>query len=91
METFCIHKLEARHCPLCPAWNPRYAAYALSHGKTENEMRDQDEIEYPGGRMTGFTVWISEKWRTWKMENSIADREPLTNTHHAAFDKWIGI
>ena len=44
---------------------PRYVAYCRAHGRTPSEMRAADEIAWPGGRMAGFILWISERRRAW--------------------------
>lgn len=41
-------------------WNPRYVLYARYHGMTPEAVYKRDDTKYPGGRMTGFLLWISE-------------------------------
>ena len=70
-------------------WNPRFAAYATSHGKTPEEMLRYDEEFYPGGRMAGFVIWISGKWMEYCRQTG-ARRDFLTQENHEKFDKMIG-
>jgi len=49
----------SREAPL--GLNPRYVAYATAHGKSPAEMMAADDIEWPGGCMTGFILWMSER------------------------------
>lgn len=56
--------------------NPNYLAYCKAHGKTPEEMIASDEKEYPGGKMCGFIIWISQQERRYKTkhpENFIGD------------------
>jgi hypothetical protein len=41
-------------------WNPRYLYYVASQGdRTPEAQMEHDRVEYPGGRMCGFILWIS--------------------------------
>lgn len=45
-------------------WSSRYVAYARAHGAASpEEMSERDRAAWPGGSMTGFSLWIQEKWR----------------------------
>jgi hypothetical protein len=46
-------------------WNPYFVAYARVHGRTTDEQMRHDEEAWPGGKMTGFTLWIREQWAAW--------------------------
>lgn len=41
--------------------NPNYLAYANSRGLSVEDCKKSDEQEYPGGKMTGFILFISEQ------------------------------
>lgn len=41
------------------AFNPRYAAYAASQGRTPETQLDHDRIAWPGGVMTGYVQFIA--------------------------------
>lgn len=44
------------------AWgNPRYAAYARAHGRTPRAQLAHDALTWPGGRMTGYILWVDEQ------------------------------
>lgn len=45
--------------------NPYFAAYALAHGRTVAGIVEADRAEWPGGRMVGFLLWMSRRWRQW--------------------------
>lgn len=45
--------------------NPRYIAYAAAHNRTHSEMLAYDSQRYPGGKMAGFIIWMSQRWSEW--------------------------
>ena len=68
--------------------NPRYVAYAKAHGTPDQDaMLAQDRERYPGCCMTGYVVWIGERWTEWL--KATGRRRPLTEEDHAAFDAWL--
>ena len=69
--------------------NPRYLAYCKMMGKTPDEMLVHDAIEWPGGIMTGFMLWIQGKWWEWDGLNNHPSREPHGEAQHKAFDLWL--
>jgi hypothetical protein len=68
--------------------NSRYVAYARAHGETAEGMVEADRMSWPGGAMTGFTIWIDGKWREWCTITG-RSRSALTDADHAAFDAWL--
>ena len=44
-------------------YNPMYAAYALANNMTPEVMLANDRIEWPGGCMCSFILWVAEKKR----------------------------
>lgn len=42
-------------------WNPRYVLWARKHGLTPEQMIEKDAKDWPGGCMTGFSLWIREQ------------------------------
>lgn len=45
------------------AANPRYVQYARLYGKSAEEMLVIDADVFPGGKMAGFMIFISEMTR----------------------------
>ena len=43
--------------------NPRYAMYAMAHGRSILAQQAFDDTTYPGGCMTGFILWIAGRKR----------------------------
>ena len=41
--------------------NPNYIAYAAIHGRTIDQQLQFDAEQWPGGVMTGFTLWIAQQ------------------------------
>ena len=69
--------------------NPRYEVYARVHGRTYNEMLAYDETLYPSGKMAGFIIWISERWRAWRILRGIPEHQFLMLRDHVDFDAWL--
>ena len=67
--------------------NPRYLAYCRAHGRTPDDMLAFDEQAWPGGKMCGFILWMSEQWAAFTKlyPHNIHIR---TDEIHAAFDAW---
>lgn len=73
------------------AWNPRYVAYARSHGLTPEAQAAADAAAWPGGRNTGFMLWVRERWAEWRAANGRPlDGDRLSDADHASFDAMIG-
>ena len=77
------------------AWNPRYLAYCRAHGHPDpDDMLAADDERWPGGVMTGFILWIAERWAEWspirKAEKPDYCHEVKTDDDHAAFTAWLG-
>lgn len=71
-------------------WNPRYAAYAKTHGKTPEEMLEHDIERFPGGKMCGFMLWINEKWSEWhKARGLVRHEHMLSEGDHRSFDNGL--
>lgn len=74
-------------------WNTRYLAYAADHGHAGDPdgMLVEDQDRWPGGAMTGFMVWIRERWQEFCKVRPDTDPNYHTSAVHAAFDYWLGI
>lgn len=74
--------------------NPRYLAYCASQGRTAEQQIEFDEDRYPGGRMTGFSLWIQYRWSCFRSEYGCKSQEELwlllgVNCSRL-FDEWLG-
>lgn len=70
-------------------WNRRYLAYCRAQGTPDPDaMIERDHERWPGGPMTGYILWIRERWAEWATANK-RDRNHLTDEDHAAFDAWL--
>jgi hypothetical protein len=76
-------------------WNPRYQAYAHAHGEADAEaMLAADRERYPGGCMTGFVLWLRERWDEFFHATdgevpSSNDRALAVYHHEKSFDTWV--
>lgn len=69
-------------------WNPRYVAYAKAHDSDPETILEADHERWPGGVMTGYIIWIQEKWNEWLKVKGSRDLI-LTTQHHEEFDRWL--
>jgi hypothetical protein len=75
--------------PTVKDWNPRFVAYARSQGRTPEDQAGFDDELYPGGRMTGFILWMSHQWE--KFRGNRSRYTPWSQEDYAAFDAMIGV
>lgn len=68
-------------------FQPRYICYARSHGRDPETQLACDRLSFPGGLLTGYSVWISRRWREWETETGHTGT--LTGADHKAFDQWL--
>lgn len=69
-------------------FNPRYVLYAKVHGMQPEDMLLRDDEAYPGGKMTGFILWMGRRlteakaaYPEWFIDRNLYD--------HAGFDEWL--
>lgn len=69
----------------------RYEAYAKARGAASaDEMRERDRVEWPGGPMAGFMIWIADQWHVWEYENGAGSHSaPRSIADHDNFDRWL--
>ena len=76
------------------AWNPRYVAYARAHGHTPEGMLAHDTEAWPGGKMAGFILWISQQWHAWyalpAQKGRKRHNDVLGDDDYASFDAMLG-
>lgn len=70
-------------------WNPRYVAYATAHGRDPDAMLAHDVERWPGGKMTGFLLWIGERWATWDAQRGQGRDHVRGDAEIKAFDAWL--
>ena len=70
-------------------YQPRYVAYASAHDATPGEMLARDVERWPGGRMAGYAIWVSQKWREWDAARGQGSDHVRGDEEHAAFAAWL--
>lgn len=78
--------------PVRTDWQPRYLAYCRAHGTPDPDaMLARDSERWPGGCMTGYILWINERWREWRASRGMpgTDLVPVTEQEHAEFTEWL--
>jgi hypothetical protein len=67
-------------------WNPRYAAFAYAHSLTPQQQLHHDCAQ--PGKMVGFMLWNSARWREWEKETGWRGVSKST-ADHDAYDAWL--
>lgn len=70
-------------------WNPRYLAYATAQGLSPKDCLARDTELWPGGKMTGYLLWIHRQWRDWDEKNKHPAEHIRDSEEHRAFDAWL--
>lgn len=70
-------------------YTPHYVAYAHAHGRTPAAMLAHDRDAWPGGRMAGFMVWMSERRREWLALRRWERDAILDEEDERAYDAWL--
>lgn len=70
-------------------YNPYYFAYAASNGMTPEAMLEHDECRWPGGRMAGFQIWMSNNWSTWRELNHIPKNAIISEARRQQFGESL--
>jgi hypothetical protein len=71
-------------------WNPRYLAYCIDKGeRSPADMIRRDRALWPGGHMTGFVLWIHQRWDEWRELSRYPKHAALGPEQHAHFDSWL--
>lgn len=75
-------------------YQPRYLAYCRAHGRDPEAQISHDRERWPGGAMTGFILWIRERWQAWAKETKHPMHRQGWNAFrgpedHANFDAWL--
>lgn len=71
------------------AWNPRFTAYAVELGLSENAALERDRRLYPGGVMTGYMGWCAARWAEFDRERGTLAYHMRSADEHASFDAWL--
>ena len=71
-------------------WNLRYLAYAKAHHVDDPvEMMRRDSAAWPGGKMAGFQIWMSQQWQAWRKLRGVGRDDFIDIKQHADFDAWL--
>lgn len=95
LEDLSCEKCGAGGARIAPAkatlgeYQVRYVAYARHNGREPDEQLVHDEAAWPGGRMAGFILWISKRWRQWDTKHRQGVNHVRSPVEHAAFSQWL--
>lgn len=71
--------------------NPRYLSYCRAEhpGLSADAALEADRERWVGACMTGFLLWIVERWCEWLRANPDAIPRALTDQNHEDFTQWL--
>lgn len=69
-------------------FQPRFVAYALSHGRTPADQLAYDRHQRPTAPMARFMGWMDSRWYEWQVASGW-EGPTLSDADHAAFDAWL--
>lgn len=76
--------------PADQQWNPRYLVYCEAAGISDPRlMLEADKERWKGGCMTGFILWIQDRWHCWRVLMGMTHDYPLGQEDHARFTAWL--
>lgn len=70
-------------------WNPRFVWYAQSQGRSPEEQLEHDAARYPGGKMAGFILWISEMKGLFRKASPESFTPGYAISDHEAWDEFL--
>ncbi len=72
-------------------WNPYYLTYAAASGLSPEAMLHYDSERFPGGKMCGFIIWMSQRWQEWDALNKHRRDHVRFPEEHTRFGEWLKI
>lgn len=70
--------------------NPNFIAYASSKGLTPEKCLLEDALQYPGGKMAGFILWMGDRFHEFdSMEGRIFGSGELWIRDDEKFSTWL--
>jgi hypothetical protein len=70
-------------------YRPRYVSYARSLGLGPEEALELDSKRYPGGKMTGFMLWVQNRWKEWDLAHGHRRDHVRNDQEHLEFTLWL--
>ncbi|MBB6306261.1 hypothetical protein [Xanthobacter tagetidis] len=69
-------------------YQPRYVAYCIAQGRKPEDQLQHDRVRWPGGKMTGFILWLREMLQVYAAEPG---RYSLSAgiADHDHYDAWL--
>lgn len=71
----------------------RYVLFAKAHGHTPEAQYAHDKKAWPGGKMTGFLLWMNAAWPMWCAARGFKNQREAGMTMGAKmwddFDAWL--
>jgi len=69
---------------------PRDVVYAAAHGNSPEGQLKVDKEKWPGGCMTGFVLWNSERLHEWKTETGFyLSGKVMSEKLYDEYDQWL--
>ncbi len=71
--------------------NPRYVNYAMANGRDADAQLEHDRVEFPGGCMCGYIIWIGQRWAEFGKLQGWPRNYIKSDADHKAFDLWLNV
>lgn len=69
-------------------WTHRFVCYAKSQGNDPEDQLAKDSIDYPGGSMAGYILWMNDRWHEFSKIKG-CERRAASVYYSKEFDAWL--